>query len=142
MKKTPYRLFQMRKRKLQLDSVPGLKGQYRYLRREEFFADFAAIRRQFFVACMAEPSTEVDISTWDSERIRAQLQGLSVPSDLETHVIWCGDEDGAVLPYGFFVAAFGDLWFPSQDVIWVTPSTHEWLLEMDNEEVLRFWRRQ
>lgn len=141
MKKTPYSLFKMRKRKLQLDSVPGLKGQYRYLRREEFFADFAAIRHEFFVPSGAEPDTELNLAKLAPEEVRELLIQLGLQTDIEAHVIWCSDEDGAVLPFGRFAAAYDDLWQPLLDDIWVTPANHAWLLELDHEEVLRFWRR-
>jgi hypothetical protein len=86
-----------------------------------------------------DPVIEEDLSDEATEVIVERLRSLPIPKDAMVTVLWPYDRVGARLPLQRVIDALDDLWYPGADDIWITDSSHTWLILVDHEEHLAFY---
>ncbi|MFZ5892411.1 MAG: hypothetical protein ACOY0T_15230 [Myxococcota bacterium] len=79
------------------------------------------------------------IQDHEPHEVRQWLRELPIAAAAKVFILWPALRSGISASYVGFVEAYDDLWFPSSDDVWVQPPSGDWLLELDHEEVLRFF---
>lgn len=85
--------------------------------------------------------TERSIADSDPDEVRGWLRDLPIVADDQVMILWPALNAGIMASYRGFTNAYDDLWFPGRDDIWVCSASDQWLLEIDHEEVARFFER-
>lgn len=83
---------------------------------------------------------ERDVSNWDADDTKAWLRPLGSLEVAPVVVLWPALRSGISARFDEFVDAYDDLWFPSSDDVWVFPPSEDWLLELDHEEIFRYFK--
>ncbi len=72
--------------------------------------------------------------------IRDILYTLPILENSEVKIFWVANRTGLVVVYRYFVENYDDLWYPYSDDIWITDNNRRWLLEIDHEEIIRYYQ--
>jgi hypothetical protein len=88
-----------------------------------------------------DPVIEEDLSDKPTAAIVERLRSLPVPKDAVVTVLWPYDRVGAKLELQRVIDALDGLWYPGADDVWITDSSHTWLILIDHEEHLAFYDR-
>lgn len=124
-----------------LDSVQQVLGSYKALAREEFETSrswLASVLVGGPLEARYREAARRDTQNDTPAMVRDWFAQLPVGLADLVVVIWPDLGSGIVVPWGAFVAAYDDLWYPSSDDVWVHGASNEWLLELSHEEVFRF----
>jgi len=71
--------------------------------------------------------------------VRAWLHQLPIDMQTSVSVLWPAMHSGLSMTFQAFVDIYDDLWYPGSDDVWVRPLAGAWLLELDHEEIVRFF---
>ena len=87
----------------------------------------------------AQPTKQYLIQDAPPADVRAWLHQLPVDMQTAVSVLWPAMHSGLSVTFQAFVDVYDDLWYPGSDDVWVRPPSGAWLLELDHEEVIRFF---
>lgn len=85
-------------------------------------------------------SATLEEANFDTEQVVEWLRGLPIPVRFAT-VIWIADRKAERMPLDTFFASYDDYWYSSRDDVWILDESFDWLLELDHEEIFRFYTR-
>lgn len=121
-----------------VESARARIGAWELASEERVRAEVARLRESQRTG-LHRPATARATRDDDPSSVRRWLRELPVDEGERVLVIWPGLSSGILLAYSGFVEAYDDLWFPGADDVWVRPISGDWLLELDHEEVVRFF---
>ena len=124
-----------------LAAIPGLAGKYSLLSVDETQSAVSAGHGMVEQLTHAKPSALVrhtaSLGELKPEDVRQLLHSLPI-RDQFVDVVWPPERTGARMRFADFVEHYDDLWFPSQDDVWIMGSRRDWLLQLGHEEDLLF----
>jgi len=82
-----------------------------------------------------------DAADEDAPQVREWFRILPIRADDRSIIVWPADRAAIRVFFGDFVDYYDELWYPAADDVWVTNDERSWILELDHEEVFRFFAR-
>lgn len=86
------------------------------------------------------PELVTELGELTPDQIRNVLAGVRATGPEPVTLLWPYDGYCVGMPYAAVVQFYDDLWNPSSDDLWVTDRLASWLLIIDHEERLEFYR--
>lgn len=75
----------------------------------------------------------------DTQQEKNWLESVVSPKE-KIIALWPQERKGLALSYASFIKYHDDLWFPARDDVWlIDKADFSWLIELDHEEVFRFY---
>lgn len=122
-----------------IDNLRGLNVTIAALAESETFDALEQIQTNF-PRSTRRPVRTLDMSDLSKQDVIDWLRELLVQGDEQVIVIWPHYRAAVTLSSSDFLKYFDELWYPSADDVWVRDRSASWLLEIDHEENLLFFR--
>lgn len=119
-------------------SIRERLGRYELLPEETFRTAIGrCLQIKKLLDCRAAKERRVQDD--DAQEVRRWLWELPIMAEVPVYILWPALRSGISTGFGEFVEVYDDLWLPGADDVWVQPPSTDWLLELDHEEVFRFF---
>ena len=98
------------------------------------------LRQKFFITKGRITKQTINVSDLSSYEIRKYIHDLPINKEEEIFLLWLSYDSGAVLSLSLFIENYDEFWYPSSDDIFITDKNFIWLLEIDHEENIAFYK--